>query len=99
MARYDYIAVYILASQRNGTLYTGVTGNLPRRIYEHREFLIPGFTRKHGVHLLVWYEPHGEMTAAIKREHQIKRWRRAWKLALIEERNPDWRDLYLDFNL
>lgn len=98
MSRYAYIAVYLMASGRNGTLYLGVTGNLPRRIYEHREGLLPGFTRKYGVDILVWYEPHGDMGAAIAREKEIKKWRRAWKLALIEAKNPDWRDLYLDFN-
>ncbi len=98
MARFAYIAVYLMASQRNGTLYLGVTGNLPRRVHEHREGLISGFTRKYGVKLLVWYEPHSEMTLAIAREKEIKAWRRAWKLALIEKANPEWRDLYLDLN-
>ena len=87
-------AVYILASQRNGTLYTGVTSDLVRRIYEHREGMVPGFTRKYGVKLLVWFEMHATMEHAIVRETRIKGWKRAWKLELIEAANPDWRDLY-----
>jgi len=87
-------AVYILASQRNGTLYTGVTSDLLRRIYEHREGMVPGFTRKYGVKLLVWFEMHATMEHAIIRETRIKGWKRAWKLELIEAANPDWRDLY-----
>jgi len=86
--------VYILASQRNGTLYTGVTSNLVQRVWQHRHNLADGFTQIYGVHRLVWYELHGEMLAAISREKQIKRWRREWKLALIEASNPDWRDLW-----
>ena len=88
--------VYILASQRNGTLYIGVTSNLPRRLYEHREELLDGFTQKYTVHLLVYVELHDLMTTALLREKQLKKWRRAWKLRLIEEQNPDWRDLYDD---
>jgi len=88
--------VYILASQRNGTLYTGSTRELLRRVYEHREGLLPGFTQKHGVNRLVWFEPHESVAAAHRRESSIKRWRRAWKLALIEKSNPQWRDLYAD---
>lgn len=86
--------VYILASQRNGTLYTGVTSNLMQRVWQHRNNLADGFTQAYDVHRLVWYELHGEMLAAITREKQIKNWRRAWKLALIEASNPDWRDLW-----
>ncbi len=86
--------VYIVASSRNGTLYTGVTGDLPRRISEHRDGLVPGFTQEHGVKHLVWYEAHGAMETAIRREKAIKRWQRAWKLELIEAGNPDWRDLW-----
>ena len=86
--------VYILASQRNGTLYVGVTSDLPGRIWQHRADLVPGFTRKYGVHRLVWYEVHSTMESAIMREKTIKGWRRAWKLELIENANPDWRDLY-----
>ena len=89
-------AVYLLASQRNGTLYCGSTGDLVRRVWEHREGVGSGFTAKYGVTQLVWFEFHGEMGAAIKREHQIKEWKRAWKLRLIEETNPTWRDLYDD---
>ena len=90
--------LYILASQRNGTLYTGVTTNLLRRIWEHRDGIIPGFTRRYGVKRLVWYEVHGEVRDAIAREKAIKRWRRAWKLALIEAENPQWLDLYETMN-
>ena len=96
MARFDLIAVYIMASQRNGTLYTGVTSHLPARIQQHREGQVPGFTEKHGVKTLVWYEQHFEMEEAIAREKSIKRWARAWKLELIEKTNPTWRDLFQD---
>ena len=88
--------VYLLASARNGTLYTGVTSNLPRRVSEHRLKLYSGFTREYGVERLVWYEQHGTMLSAIRREKRIKKWRRRWKLKLIEDMNPDWRDLYED---
>ena len=87
-------AVYILASQRNGTLYTGVTSNLVKRVWEHREGLAQGFTKEHGVKTLVWYEVCENPMSAITREKQIKAWKRGWKLKLIEEKNPDWRDLY-----
>jgi putative endonuclease len=87
-------AVYILASQRNGTLYTGVTSDLPGRIGEHRQGVGSKFTAKYKVHQLVWFEMHATMDAAIAREKQIKAWKRAWKLALIEKDNPDWRDLF-----
>jgi putative endonuclease len=87
-------AVYILASRRNGTLYIGVTSNLPARIWQHRNDLIEGFTRKYAVHTLVYYELHATMTQAITREKQLKKWKRAWKLELIEQRNPDWDDLW-----
>ena len=90
--------VYILASQRNGTLYTGSTTDLARRVREHRTGLTPGFTTTYGVSMLVWYEGHERIIEARIREYAIKRWRRAWKLALIEGMNPDWRDLYLDLN-
>ena len=86
--------VYILASGRNGTLYIGVTSDLPKRVYEHREGLAEGFTKEHGVKQLVWYEIHGDAIAAITREKQLKKWNRLWKLKLIEEKNPEWRDLY-----
>lgn len=94
MARYDFIAVYILASQRNGTLYVGVTSDLAPRIQLHREGQIAGFTQKYGCKLLVWYEQHNYMHEALKREKQIKRWLCKWKLELIETANPQWRDLY-----
>jgi len=96
MARYDFIAVYILASRRNGTLYTGVTSDLLSRIQLHREGQIEGFTQKYGCKILVWYEQHYLMSDAIKREKQIKRWLRKWKLEMIERENPTWRDLFLD---
>jgi putative endonuclease len=86
--------VYILASKKNGTIYVGVTGDLIKRIYEHKQNLIDGFTQKYGVHDLVYYEVHNEIEEAITREKQIKKWNRNWKLRLIEERNPDWKDLY-----
>ena len=81
--------VYILASKRNGTLYTGVTSDLPRRIWEHRQGLASKFMAKYEVKILVWYEPHEFIENAIQRETSIKRWKRKWKLDLIEERNPD----------
>jgi len=91
--RGDYY-VYILASQRNGTLYVGVTNDLLRRVSEHRQGLIAGFTAKYGVKSLIWYEHHRDIEQAILREKRIKRWRRAWKLALIERENPQWLDLW-----
>jgi len=84
---------YIMASQRNGTIYTGVTSNLMQRIGQHREGVIAGFTQDYGVKLLVWFEQQGTMEHAIAREKQIKAWQRDWKLALIEVDNPEWRDL------
>ena len=83
----------MLASRRNGTLYTGVTSDIVGRIHQHREGLIPGFTRDYGVKRLVWFEAHATMEEAIVREKRIKKWRRAWKLELIENANPDWDDL------
>lgn len=88
--------IYILASRRNGTLYTGVTNDLARRAWEHKNDLVEGFTKRYRVHLLVWFEVAENPQAAIDREKQIKRWRRAWKLRLIEELNPEWRDLSED---
>ena len=88
--------VYILASKRHGTLYVGVTTNLPQRIWQHKNDLAPGFTQRYGVHTLVWYEVHETMESAITREKRIKEWRRAWKIELIEAGNPQWRDLYAD---
>ncbi|MGL4768560.1 MAG: GIY-YIG nuclease family protein [Formosimonas sp.] len=87
-------AVYILANQRNGTLYVGVTSNLPQRIYQHREGLADGFSQQYGVKMLVWFEQHETMSSAIAREKAIKKWRREWKLNLIETQNPEWRDLW-----
>jgi putative endonuclease len=89
-----YFAVYIMASQRNGTLYTGITSNLIKRVFEHREGVIDGFTKRYGVKHLVWYEVHEEPLAAITREKQIKKWNRGWKLKLIERMNPEWKDLF-----
>lgn len=86
--------VYLLASQRNGTLYIGVTSDLIKRVWEHKQDLVEGFTRKYGVHELVWYEQHADMLAAIAREKVLKEWKRAWKLELIEKMNPEWKDLY-----
>ncbi len=86
--------VYILASQKVGTLYIGVTSNLMKRIYEHKNNLIPGFTAKHKVHCLVYYESHSNIEDAIRREKQMKEWKRAWKIQLIEKDNPYWDDLY-----
>ncbi len=94
MRRRGLIAVYIMASRRNGTLYIGVTSNLAKRAYEHREGLVPGFTERYRCKLLVWYEIHDRIETAITREKNLKRWYRAWKLALIERANPTWRDLY-----
>lgn len=89
-------AVYIMANRRNGTLYTGVTSNLTRRVYQHRESVTPGFASRYGCRMLVYYEAHDDMQSAIAREKKIKAGSRWKKLALIEERNPDWRDLYED---
>jgi putative endonuclease len=86
--------VYILASHRSGTLYIGVTSNLPRRATEHRTDVVDSFTSRYGVHKLVYVEVHATMADAIVREKRLKRWRRAWKITLIEEHNPDWHDLY-----
>lgn len=86
--------VYILASKRNGTLYVGVTSDLIGRTYIHREDLIAGFTRRYGVHQLVWFQAADTADAAILREKQLKKWNRAWKIRLIEETNPNWDDLY-----
>ena len=86
--------VYLLASQRNGTLYCGVTNDLIRRVWEHKEGLTDGFSKKYGVKMLVWFETHEDINAAITREKQIKEWRRDWKLEMIEKTNPYWRDLY-----
>ena len=90
-------AVYIMANRRNGTLYAGVTSNLPQRVFQHRQGLTPGFTRRYGCKLLVFYEMYEEMDSAISREKQLKAGSRKQKLTLIEAMNPEWRDLYGDF--
>ncbi len=89
-------AVYIIASKRNGTIYVGVTSNLPQRAYQYRESLIDGFTKRYGCKLLVWFEMHGDMESAILREKQLKGGSRKKKLALIEQHNPQWRDLFAE---
>ncbi|TIX49097.1 GIY-YIG nuclease family protein [Alteraurantiacibacter aquimixticola] len=90
-------AVYLLTSRRNGTLYIGVTSNLLQRIAQHREGTFDGFAKQHGCRILVWYESHATMESAIRREKQLKKWNRAWKMRLIEEANRPWRDLAADF--
>jgi putative endonuclease len=87
-------AVYMLASKRNGTLYTGVTNDLSRRVYEHKEKIIDSFTKRYNVSILVYYKMHEDINEAIRREKQIKKWNRKWKLQLIEKYNPKWIDLY-----
>ena len=84
----------MLASKRNGTLYVGVTSDLVQRVWRHKNGLVKGFTERYGVHMLVWYEVHETMESAIMREKAIKKWNRSWKVRLIEEGNPTWRDLY-----
>jgi putative endonuclease len=86
--------VYIVASGRNGTLYIGVTSDLIQRVAQHREGTFDGFTKKYGCKMLVWFERHSEIEAAIRREKQMKEWQRLWKLRVIEEMNPDWDDLF-----
>jgi putative endonuclease len=86
--------VYLLASRKQGTLYLGVTRDLVRRIYQHREKLTPGFTSRYDVRRLVWFEIYDDPINAIEREKEIKKWRRSWKIALIEKDNPEWKDLY-----
>jgi putative endonuclease len=89
-----YSYVYIMTDQRRGTLYVGLTTNLIRRVWEHKNDLVPGFTRKYGLHRLVYYETHGQISDAAQREKSLKRWLRTWKITLIEQLNPTWRDLY-----
>ena len=86
--------VYILANRYCGTLYTGVTGDLIKQIYQHRESMVDGFSTRYRTHLLVWFEIHNDIREAIRREKQIRRWKRAWKIRLIEESNPQWEDLW-----
>jgi len=88
--------VYILSTERNGTLYTGVTSDMIKRVYQHKNDLKEGFSKQYGIHRLAWYEVHRSAEAAITQEKQIKKWNRQWKLELIEQFNPEWRDLYLD---
>lgn len=88
--------VYILASKKEGTLYVGVTSHLTKRIYEHKNNLVEGFSKKYSVHHLVYYELHESMEEAIKKEKKLKKWNRQWKIDLIEKENPHWKDLYLD---
>ena len=87
-------AVYILASKRNGTLYIGVTSDLAKRVWQHKNDVVDGFTKRYSVHQLVWYELHETMESAIEREKTLKNWKRVWKLELIENSNPIWQDLY-----
>jgi len=89
-------SVYILASRKNGTLYTGVSSNLVKRVWEHKNNIYESFTKRYTVHTLVWYEMHETMDSAILREKVIKNWKREWKIKIIEEKNPKWCDLYLD---
>jgi putative endonuclease len=89
----DYY-VYILASDRNGTLYIGVTNDLVKRVWQHKNNIIPGFTQKYNVHKLVYYEHTGNIESAISREKQLKKWNRDWKIQLIEKSNYEWKDLY-----
>jgi putative endonuclease len=86
--------VYLLSSRKHGTLYLGVTNDIVRRAYQHKQKMLPGFSAKYGVDHLVWYEAFSDVTEAISREKEIKKWRRDWKIALIEADNPDWDDLY-----
>ncbi len=87
-------SVYILSSKKNGTLYIGVTDNLKRRVWEHKNNKVDGFTKKYNIHFLVYFEIHNNPESAIKREKQIKKWNRLWKIDLIEKKNPNWNDLY-----
>jgi putative endonuclease len=88
--------VYLMASRKDGTLYLGVTRDLVRRVYQHKTKATPGFTSRYGVDRLVWFETYDDPVTAIEREKDIKKWRREWKVRLIEDTNPDWRDLYSD---
>ncbi len=88
--------VYFMANRKNGAIYTGVTSNLTKRVYQHREGLIVGFTKQHGCKRLVWFEQHDDLQEARARELRIKKWKRDWKIRLIEESNPDWNDLWFE---
>ncbi|WFC43591.1 GIY-YIG nuclease family protein [Pseudoxanthomonas sp. SE1] len=96
MSRERIPCVYILASGPRGTLYIGVTSDLPGRIWQHKHDQVDGFTRRYGIHTLVWYEVHARMESAILREKALKAWKRVWKIRLVEDANPTWRDLYPD---
>ncbi|MBD9477599.1 GIY-YIG nuclease family protein [Pseudoxanthomonas sp. PXM02] len=96
MPRERIPCVYMLASQPRGTLYIGVTSDLPARIWQHKHDQTEGFTQRHGGHTLVWYEVHTQMESAILREKALKAWKRLWKIQLVEAENPTWRDLYPD---
>ncbi|MBI1204122.1 MAG: GIY-YIG nuclease family protein [Rhodopseudomonas sp.] len=91
--------VYLLATRKQGTLYLGITNDLVRRTYQHKEKLLPGFTSRYDIRRLVWFEVYDDPINAIAREKEIKKWRRAWKVALIEKGNPDWRDLYPEISI
>jgi len=91
-----YYYVYILASKKNGTLYIGMTNNLLQRVYQHKNNLVEGFTKKYHIHNLVYYEQGTDVTKMISREKQLKAWKRQWKIELIEKSNPEWKDLYLE---
>ena len=88
--------VYLLASRTRGTVYVGVTGDLMKRVWQHKADLVDGFSKRYGIHILVWYEMHATMPSAIQRETELKNWKRAWKIRLVETENPEWRDLYDD---
>jgi putative endonuclease len=99
MERQKHPAVYILASRQNGTLYVGVSSNIVKRVWQHKNNQIKGFTEQYHVHRLVWYELHATMESAITREKQLKNWKRQWKIELIEKTNPHWKDLYESIKL
>lgn len=98
MTAHDPSYVYIMASKRNGTLYVGVTKSLSRRVYEHKNDIVEGFTQKYRVHQLVYYEVYDDLENAVLREKRLKDWKRQWKLELVEKMNPDWQDLALELN-
>ena len=89
--------VYMMASKKNGTIYIGMTNDLIKRVYAHKNDLVEGFTKKYGVHQLVYYEQTEEAKSAIQREKQLKKWNRSWKIELIEKMNPEWKDLYAEW--
>jgi putative endonuclease len=96
MKQKKIFSVYILASKKNGTIYIGVTSNIRRRVYEHKNGLVEGFTKKYKVHDLIYYESYEYINDALTREKQLKHWNRKWKIELIEKENPEWKDLYED---